>query len=257
MLDPDLQEDAELTGWRKKRQDLEENLLTIKDDCTFFVHGKYIKYSNRSLGMLDNKNKFRIFLVWLINHKWFENFIILLILVNSLLLGAKDYTDYDNVTPVNRFVESCEPFFTYMFLMECVSKILGMGFILGNKCYLNDAWNWLDFTVVVTSLLEFLPSMSNMSGLRTFRLFRPLRSLTTMPSMKLLIGTLFSSLSNLGGLMGLSLFFFMIFAILGVSLWHGRIHYRCYKGDGPILNEVSGKYTWEIDESDERLCYEG
>lgn len=172
-------------------------------------------------------------MVWLINHKWFENFIMALIFLNSMLLGIKDYTDYENVTPINSFIESCEPFFTYMFLIECVSKILAMGFILGNKCYLYDSWNWLDFTVVVTSLLEELPSMENMSGLRTFRLFRPLKSLTNMPSMKLLIGTLFSSIAHLGGLFGLSIFIFIIFAILGVSLWNGRLHYRCYLTEEP------------------------
>jgi hypothetical protein len=112
----------------------------------------------------------------------------------------------------------------FVFLGECISKVLAMGLILGNKCYLRDAWNWLDFMVVVTSLLTELPAMQNMSGLRTFRLFRPLRSLTTMPSMKLLIGTLLSSVSHLGGILGLAMFFFMIFAILGVSLFNGTIH---------------------------------
>ena len=67
---------------------------------------------------------------------------------------------------------------------------------MGNNTYLSEAWNWLDFIVVVTSLLENLPGMDGVRGLRTFRLFRPLRSLATMPSMKLLIGTLMSSLSS-------------------------------------------------------------
>lgn len=71
----------------------------------------------------------------------------------------KDYTDKENVTPINKFVEFLEPFFMYIFLGECVSKVLAMGLILGSKCYLRDAWNWLDFMVVVTSLLTELPSM--------------------------------------------------------------------------------------------------
>lgn len=167
--------------------------------------------------------------MWLVTAKWFEYLIIFLILLNALFLGIKDYTDVDNVTPINQFVESMEPYFSYLFLFECTSKILAMGFILGSRTYLSDAWNWLDFLVVVTSLLNELPSMKNISGLRTFRLFRPLRSLTTMPSMKLLIGTLLSSVSHLGGILGLAIFFFMIFAILGVSLWDGTIHQRCYE----------------------------
>lgn len=83
----------------------------------------------------------------------------------------------------------------YSFIIECVSKILAMGFVMGRNTYLSVAWNWLDFTVVIASLLEQLPGMDGVSGLRTFRLFRPLRSLTTMPQMKLLVGTLISSIA--------------------------------------------------------------
>jgi len=97
-------------------------------------------------------------------------------MLNSFFLAIKDYTDVNNETKVNIFVERMEPFFTYIFLFECVSKILAMGFV-GPNTYLDDNWNWLDFIVVVSSLLQQLPEMKNMSGLRTFRLFRPLRSL--------------------------------------------------------------------------------
>lgn len=83
----------------------------------------------------------------------------------------------------------------YSFIIECLLKIFAMGFIMGSNTYLSEAWNWLDFIVVVSSLLEQLPGMGAVSGLRTFRLFRPLRSLTTMPSMQRLVGTLMASLS--------------------------------------------------------------
>jgi len=103
-----------------------------------------------------------------------------------------------------------------------------MGFIAEQGCYLRNAWNWLDFIVVITSILENIPGMSNISGLRTFRLFRPLRNLTTVPSMRTLVGTLLQSMTQLGGILSLAIFFFMIFAILGVNLWAGKIHYRCW-----------------------------
>ena len=88
-----------------------------------------------------------------------------------------------------------------------------------------------------------------MSGLRTFRIFRPLRSLNTMPSMKIFIGTLLSSLSHLGGILGLGIFFFMIFALLGVTLWDGVIHYRCYETSEPLPDG-----TWNVLEDEKRLC---
>jgi len=161
----------------------------------------------------------------------------------------KDYTIGQHDSKINRFVEDAEQVFFFIFLGEFMSKSIAMGFILGNRSYLNDKWNWLDFIVVVTSILEVLPSMKNISGLRTFRLFRPLRSLTAMPSMRLLIETLIFSLSHLGGILGLAFFFFMIFAILGVTLWEGRIHYRCYETPEP-----SSDGTWVVSKTDLRLC---
>ena len=114
--------------------------------------------------------------------------------------------------------------------------------------YLRDAWNWLDFMVVVSSLLTQIPQMKSVSGLRTFRLMRPLRSLTTMPTMKVLIGTLLESVTQLGGVMLLTMFFFMVFSILGVSIWSGKIFYRCRLTEFPVDGD------WEADPDDRRLC---
>ena len=120
-------------------------------------------------------------------------------------------------------VEYFEPFFMWSFLIECFLKVTGMGFILDQGSYLRDPWNWLDFIVVVSSLLTEIPSMKSVSGMRTFRLLRPLRTLTTLPSMKLLISTLLASVAQLGGVLVLAIFFFTVFAIMGVSLWNGSL----------------------------------
>lgn len=118
-----------------------------------------------------------------------------LILVNALLLGIKDYTDPNNETQRNQTLDRFEPIFTWSFLVEFILKVIGMGFFLDDGSYLRDAWNWLDFIVVVSSLLTQIPQMKSVSGMRTFRLMRPLRSLTTMPSMKILISTLLASVA--------------------------------------------------------------
>jgi len=49
--------------------------------------------------------------------------------------------------------------------------------------------------------------------------------------------------------MGLAVFFFAIFAILGVSLWNGIIHYRCYATEFPDENGF-----WEASTDTLRLC---
>ena len=145
-------------------------------------------------------------------------------------------------------LDKFEPIFTWSFLCEFVLKVIGMGFFLDDGSYLRDAWNWLDFIVVLSSLLTQIPQMKSVSGMRTFRLMRPLRSLTTMPAMKILISTLLASVAQLGGVLVLALFFFTIFAILGISLWIGAIHKRCRLTQFPVDGD------WEADPELTTLC---
>ena len=50
--------------------------------------------------------------------------------------------------------------------------------------------------------------------------------------------------------MSLTIFFFTIFAILGVSLWNGLGHYRCYLTEWP--DPKTG--VWELVPGDTQLC---
>lgn len=167
-----------------------------KENCfEFEANGKKHLFSKKSIWLFGHENKFRKKIINIITHRFFDSTIVFLIMVNSLMLGVKDYTDIKNETNINRIVENSEPLFVWAFTIECVFKIIGMGFILDQGSYLRDAWNWLDFIVVFSSLLTEVPQMNSVSGMRTFRLMRPLRSLTTMPSMKILISTLLASVS--------------------------------------------------------------
>ena len=77
------------------------------DHETFYIgldrkgRPKYKKYSKLSLGMLTNKNRFRILLVQLINLWVFDALVLILIVFNSLLLGYKDYLDPEDMTSRN------------------------------------------------------------------------------------------------------------------------------------------------------------
>jgi hypothetical protein len=89
-----LEEEPELAKWYDQ-QDMPD------DPSLFFVHNKQHKFSKRSLFLLNNNNRFRRAIVFLITHKAFDQIIVFLILINALLLGIKDYTDPDNLTPIN------------------------------------------------------------------------------------------------------------------------------------------------------------
>jgi hypothetical protein len=71
--------------------------------------------------------------------------------------------------------------------------------------------------------------------------------LSTLPNIRILIGTLLASVSQLGGVLSLALFFFLIFAILGVNLFAGLTHYRC-RIDPEPLNGM-----WPVVENDTRI----
>lgn len=48
----------------------------------------------------------------------------------------------------------------------------------------------------------------------------------------------------------LTMFFFMVFAILGVSIWSGKIFYRCRLTEFPVNGD------WVADPNDTELCSE-
>ena len=49
-----------------------------------------------------------------------------------------------------------EKVFTYLYIIEMVLKIAGMGFIMKSDSYLRDGWNQLDFVIVMSSILEII-----------------------------------------------------------------------------------------------------
>ena len=121
-----------------------------------------LKLAEKSLFVLSLDNPLRKGAIWLAFHPWFERAILLLIFLNSVVLGMSDYRVVNSAgEPVvsnaagqtsfqNAIVENTELFFTIAFTVECFLKIVSLGLILSKKTYLRDWWNILDFVVVVS-----------------------------------------------------------------------------------------------------------
>jgi voltage-dependent calcium channel L type alpha-1D len=75
-------------------------------------------------------------------------------MLNSILMLENNYTDFEDVTTVNRFIVKTNPFFNTSIYSECVLKIIALGFYFGQYAYLSEAWNWLDLFVVTSSLMN-------------------------------------------------------------------------------------------------------
>jgi hypothetical protein len=124
-------------------------------------------------------------------HKAFDNLILFLILLNTIQLGIYDYNDRDNCFPYNKALETASFVFSICFMVECAFRVVTMGFVKHRNAYLKDMWNWIDFAVVLISVIELSPiEGANLKGLRTLRVLRPLRSIKGFPAMKRQISAL-------------------------------------------------------------------
>ena len=161
-----------------------------------------------------------------ITHPVFETLSILLIVVNSIALALEDPTK-DVQAP---YLEASEKVFLYIYTLEMVLKILGLGFILNRGSYMRDPWNLLDFTIVVSGYLPLFmqaDSSINLSGLRSLRVLRPLKTVTAISKLRSLILTIFNAIPYLLEIMVVLVFVFLIFAIAGLQLFSGLLQNSC------------------------------
>jgi hypothetical protein len=158
--------------------------------------------------------------VWLIHNNIFDHFISIVILMNSIMLGMTDYDgvfkgpDYES--DHNKVLDHIGVYLSVIFLVECVLKIVGMGFIWHKNSYLRDHWNQLDFFVVLVSITDFIPGLEKYSALkvlRTLRILRPLRSVNKIQGMKIIIN---SFLASIPGLINVCFFLFFVLSIFGI-----------------------------------------
>lgn len=197
-------------------------------------HGKVVHYSKTSLFCFSGTNKLRSALVWLVTHPKFDLTITVVIVINSILLGIRDYDDRlkgpEYKSTLNETMFYVNFGFSVIFLFEAIFKIIAMGFVISKHSYLRDTWNWLDFFVVLVSVTDVIPGTGHvglLKGFRTIRILRPLRSINKIKSLKRLINSLLKSipgLANVGFFLG---FVLSIFAIFAVHQFKGMHYKRC------------------------------
>ncbi|RXN00288.1 Sodium channel protein type 4 subunit alpha [Acipenser ruthenus] len=79
----------------------------------------------------------------IVEHNWFETFIIFMILMSSGALAFEDiYIEQRKVIKI--LLEYADQVFTYVFVIEMLLKWTAYGF----KTYFTNAWCWLDFLIV-------------------------------------------------------------------------------------------------------------
>ncbi|XP_052452503.1 sodium channel, voltage gated, type V-like, alpha b isoform X1 [Carassius gibelio] len=172
----------------------------------------------------------------IVEHSWFESFIIFMILLSSGALAFEDiYIEQRKVVKV--VLEYADKIFTYIFILEMGLKWIAYGF----RKYFTNYWCWLDFLIVDVSLVSLVANMLGYSdfgaikSLRTLRALRPLRALSRFEGMRVVVNALIGAIPSIMNVLLVCLIFWLIFSIMGVNLFAGKFG-RCVNRTGFIHN---------------------
>ena len=224
------------------------NLEKLKEqgvDPKHILYGKHVlALKHSSLYIFGPHNPLRLAIAKVIYHKYFEYFIIGVILISSIILAvdgpaySKDAPVYDKDLPnlqdkLKTVMDIMDTVFLFFFVFEAMLKVIVRGFIAHEGAYLRSAWNVLDFIIVIVGLIAFGIEYSDGSSrdlmavraLRTFRALRPLRMASRAQGMKVVVNALFSAVPGITNVAFVCLLFYVIFGILGLNLFMGKMYY--------------------------------
>ncbi|XP_059391443.1 sodium channel protein type 2 subunit alpha-like isoform X3 [Carassius carassius] len=172
----------------------------------------------------------------IVEHSWFESFIIFMILLSSGALAFEDiYIEQRKVVKV--VLEYADKIFTYIFILEMGLKWIAYGF----RKYFTNYWCWLDFLIVDVSIVSLVANtlgysdFSAIKSLRTLRALRPLRALSRFEGMRVVVNALIGAIPSIMNVLLVCLIFWLIFSIMGVNLFAGKFG-RCVNRTGFIFN---------------------
>lgn len=143
----------------------------------------------------------------------FQNFIVGIILLNAVVIGAETYPYMAN--NYGQLLYSLDHLCLWIFVLEIVLKMFACG--KRPQDYFKSGWNVFDFIIVSAA---FIPGMqSQTTVLRLIRLLRVLRLLSAMPGLQIMVTALLNSIPRIAQMALLSSLLFYIYAVIGTTLF--------------------------------------
>ncbi|MGX1807523.1 ion transporter [Nocardia sp. NPDC055321] len=147
----------------------------------------------------------------LVDSPRFQKFVVAVILVNAVSLGAE--TSETLMSLAGGFISFVDTAALVIFVVEMLLKLYVYRF-----GYFRDPWNCFDFVVVGVALL---PSSGGLSVLRAFRILRALRLVSATPSMRKVVTNLLAALPGMGSILGLLALVLYVAAVMATKLFGG------------------------------------
>lgn len=145
----------------------------------------------------------------LVESKKFQNFIIILIILNGITMGLE--TSSNVMNSFGSLIHIFDIFVITVFTIEVVLRI-----IAHKLSFFKDPWSLFDFFVVTISLI---PSSGSFSVLRILRVLRLFRLITVVPQMRKIVSALISVIPGMLSIVGLMSLIFYVFAIMATNLY--------------------------------------
>lgn len=144
-----------------------------------------------------------------VNDEWSQLVIVVLIVINSIMMGIGTFDFVTNDPDVERLFETIDRVFLIIFTIELTLQFIYRGFSL-----FTDGWLVFDFVIIVLSW-----SLESLQIVRAFRIFRALRLITRIDQLKKLIMALFAVIPRMTAITALLLLVFYIFSVLFTALF--------------------------------------
>lgn len=129
----------------------------------------------------------------------------------------------------------------FIFIFECLMKVISLGFVVGENAYLKNSWNRLDFFIVTMSIFDMMLTNVNLSILKLLRTLRPLRIITRNEDMKIMVTSLMQSIIGIVNLLIIVMCVYLMFAILGMNLLQNKLFY-CNVTGSQLVTGSYGPY---------------
>ncbi|XP_058629137.1 voltage-dependent L-type calcium channel subunit alpha-1C isoform X20 [Onychostoma macrolepis] len=198
----------------------------------------------RALLCLTLKNPIRRACISIVEWKPFEIIILMTIFANCVALAVYIPFPEDDSNATNSNLERVEYLFLIIFTVEAFLKVIAYGLLCHPNAYLRNGWNLLDFIIVVVGLFSAILEQAtkgdggtsmggkaagfDVKALRAFRVLRPLRLVSGVPSLQVVLNSIIKAMVPLLHIALLVLFVIIIYAIIGLELFMGKMHRTCF-----------------------------
>lgn len=154
--------------------------------------------------------------------------IIFLIFFSGVLLALDDpFRDPESY--YSKVLRTMDIIITSIYCLEALLKIVASGFIFGEKSYLKDGWNAIDFLSLIISLQSFIFNL-NLSYLKGVRSIRVFKLSGRFKGLRLVLISLIKARYQILKLIIFAFSFFFVIAIIPNQYFKGKF-YRCVNFD--------------------------